>query len=138
MSDESKYSKSGKAYYEAHKAELLAAEKDKKRWLSYYERNREIVKERNRQQYYLKQGREVPPLRPKPATAPAPPPPESTDLKRLEELVAELRSLVPEVMKKKARARVAKQPNEAAKPSGETTAPAPPATDPPETVSLTD
>lgn len=117
---ESKYSKSGKAYYEAHKEELLAAEKDKKRWLSYYERNREAVKERNRQQYYLKQGRPVPPLRPKPATAPAPPP-ESVELKRLEELVAELRQLVPEVMKKKARPRVAK-------PSGETTAPA---SDPP-------
>ena len=124
MSDEtlkeSKYSKSGKAYYEAHKSELLAAEKDKKRWLSYYERNREIVKERTRQHYYLKQGREVPPLRAKPTILPAEPAPEPLELKRLEELVAELRTLVPEVMKKKAKTRQAKA-------TAPAPAPAPPA-----------
>lgn len=110
MSDTSKYATSGKAYYEANKATILATEKETKRWLSYYERNREAVKERNRAAYYLKKGREVPPLRTKPAvvTAPAPPP---VEIKRLEELVAELRTLVPEVMKKKSRVKapVAKQ-----------------------------
>jgi len=106
MSDTSKYATSGKAYYEANKTTILAAEKETKRWLSYYERNRETVKERNRAAYYLRNGREVPPLRAKPAAAaPAPPP---VELKRLEELVAELRTLVPEVMKKKARARGSK------------------------------
>lgn len=116
MSETSKYATSGKAYYEANKATILAAEKESKRWLSYYERNREAVKERNRAAYYLKKGREVPPLRPKPAivTPPAPPP---VEIKRLEELVAELRTLVPEVMKKKSRVKApVKQADEATAP----------------------
>lgn len=110
MSEETKmpkYKKSGKAYYEAHKAEILAEEKDKKRWLSYYDRNKEAVKERNRLRYYARKGVEPPapktklPPAPKP---PAPAPPEKPlEVKRLEELVAELRSLLPEVVKKKAR-----------------------------------
>ena len=96
-----KYASSGKAYYEANKTNILAAEKETKRWLSYYERNREVVKERNRRAYYTKLGREMPPLRAKPATrVPVPVP---LEIKRLEELVAELRVLIPEVMKKKAR-----------------------------------
>jgi len=103
---QSKYTKSGKAYYEAHKTEILAEEKDKKRWLSYYERNKEAVKEKNRAAYYKRMGREVPPVRAKPArvaTPPVTPPEKPLEVKRLEELVTELRSLLPEVMKKKAR-----------------------------------
>lgn len=99
----SKYVASGKAYYEANKETILATERETKRWLSYYERNRDAVKERNRAAYYLRAGRVVPPLRAKPATA-VPVPLRSVEIKRIEELVAELRLLVPEVMKKKARA----------------------------------
>lgn len=109
--EKSKYALSGKAYYEANKTTILAAEKETKRWLSYYERNREVVKERNRQAYYTKLGREMPPLRAKPATkVPATKAPVPVEIKRLEELVAELRALVPEVMKKKARVKATSLP----------------------------
>ena len=108
----SKYMKTGKAYYEAHKEQLLADEKDKKRWLSYYDRNKEAVKERNRARYYTKRGLPVPPpkVKKEPLETPEKPPvpviPEKTlEMKRLEELVVELRDLLPEVVKKKARPR---------------------------------
>jgi hypothetical protein len=101
---DNRYERFGKTYYDNHKEEILAKEKDKKRWLSYYERNKDAVKERNRAAYYKRLGREVPPPKTKPAPPVTPAPPvKPLEVKRLEELVTELRSLLPEVMKKKAR-----------------------------------
>jgi hypothetical protein len=102
MSDISKYERSGKAYYEAHKAELLEAEKDKKRWLTYYERNKDAVKERNRAAYYKRKGLEVPPRKePKPKTPREAKPLKSPELARVESLISELRELLPGVVKVK-------------------------------------
>lgn len=94
MSD---YTKWGKAYYEAHKSEILAKEKDSKRWLSYYERNKDAVKERARKRYYESKGVPVPEVKPKIIHSI----PDRENVKRLEELVAELRELVPQVVKPK-------------------------------------
>lgn len=114
MSDYTKY---GKAYYQAHRDQILAAEKEKKRWVDYYERNKEAIAERNRRRYYEKRGLPIPekgtarsPSRPGP-----PPPPDKALIERFEVLVAELRSLAPHVVKpKKAKkAKKAKAPAEA-------------------------
>jgi hypothetical protein len=82
-------------YYQKNKDNILAKEKENKRWLGYYERNKEAIRERNLQRYYLKQGREKPPAKV------AAPPPDNSKIERLEKLVAELRELVPTVMKPK-------------------------------------
>jgi len=92
MSD---YEKRGKAWYEAHREEKLAEEKDKRRWLSYYERNRDVVKERNRVRYYQRRGLEAPPLK----TPLVIPPVDAVHIERLETLVGELRELIPHVMR---------------------------------------
>jgi len=84
-----------KKYYEKNKDTILAKEKENKRWLGYYERNKEAIRERNLARYYTKQGRE------KPEPRPAPPPVDNTKIERLEALVAELRELVPHVVKPK-------------------------------------
>jgi hypothetical protein len=84
-----------KKYYEKNKDKILAKEKETKRWLSYYERNKELVRERNLARYYTKQGRERPPPKQ------PPPPPDNSKIEKLEALVAELRELVPQVMKPK-------------------------------------
>ena len=90
-----------KKYYEKNKDTILAKEKENKRWLGYYERNKEAIRERNLARYYAKQGRE------KPEPRPAPPPVDNTKIERLEALVAELRELVPHVVKpKKAKKKV--------------------------------
>lgn len=95
-----RYEKFGKAYYEKNKTVLLAAEKEKKRWVDYYERNKEAVKERNRAAYYKRKGMEVPPRKEKAAKPPVSQPPlKSPELVRVEELVAELRTLIPGVIK---------------------------------------
>jgi hypothetical protein len=101
----SRYDRFGKAYYEKNKETLLAAEKEKKRWVDYYERNKEVVKERNRIAYYKRKGVEAPPRKerePKPVVAPAPL--KSPELARVEQLVAELRTLIPGVMKVRGKA----------------------------------
>ena len=90
MSD---YETRGKAYYEAHKTEIMAKEKEKKRWLSYYYRNQDAVKERNRRRYYEKRGIEPPP-RKGPVEIP-----DNSKLERLEAIVVELRDLVPGIMR---------------------------------------
>ena len=43
---QSRYERFGKAYYEKNKGTLLAAEKDKKRWVEYYEKNKEVIQEK--------------------------------------------------------------------------------------------
>lgn len=99
MSD---YSKWGKAYYEAHKAEILAAEKDKKRWLDYYQKNKEAIAERNRRRYYERKGLPVPEKVPKVKKERVKPPaPDKAMVERFEKLVEELRGLVPQVVKPK-------------------------------------
>lgn len=79
---------SSKKYYETHKAEI--AEKDKKRWVSYYEKNKETIKRKNLERYYAKKA-----LNP-------PPQPDDNDKKyeeRLQSIVEELRELIPKMMK---------------------------------------
>jgi hypothetical protein len=66
MSDYERY---GKQYYLENREKILAAEKEKKRWLTYYEENKAVVAERNRRRYYEKRGLPVPEKR---ATKPAP------------------------------------------------------------------
>ena len=83
-------------YYAEHKAEVLAKQKEQRRWITYYERHRAEAKEKVRARYYLKQGREVPPVKEhKPKT----PKPTEPEVERMAELLAELRELVPYVMK---------------------------------------
>lgn len=84
-----------KRYYEKNKTRILADEKDKKRWLSYYERNKEAIKARNLERYYAKSGKTSPPPRP-PVI-----PPDPISVARMEELIQELRVLIPKVMKTK-------------------------------------
>jgi hypothetical protein len=85
-----------KAYYLKNKDRILAREKETKRWLDYYERNKEAIRERNIERYYKRQGRERPAPR-----QPPPPPPDNSKIEKLEAIVAELRQLVPQVMKPK-------------------------------------
>ena len=84
-----------KKYYAKNKDAILAKEKENKRWLSYYDRNKEAIRERNLTRYYTKQGRE------RPEPRPVPPPVDNSKVERLEALVAELRELVPHVVKPK-------------------------------------
>jgi hypothetical protein len=99
MSD---YAKWGKAYYQAHRAEILAAEKDKKRWLEYYEKNKEAIAERNRQRYYEKKGLPVPEKgAARERKGGRPPAPNKEFIERFEKLVSEMRELAPQVMRRK-------------------------------------
>jgi len=84
-----------KRYYEKNKEAILTREKEQKRWVDYYSRNKEAIRERNLQRYYDKAGRPRPP--PKTPV----PPPDNSKIEKLEALVAELRELVPHVMKPK-------------------------------------
>lgn len=95
---------SSKRYYLKNKDKILAKEKQNKRWVEYYQKNKDAVKERNIARYYAKQGRE----RPAPKQPP-PPPPDNSKIEKLELLVAELRELVPQVMKPR---RVKKAPEQ--------------------------
>jgi thymidylate synthase len=83
-----------KKYYNKNRDIILAKEKTTKRWLDYYQRNKEKIRQRNIERYYEKQGRERP-------TAKAKEPPDTSKIEKLEALVAELRELVPHVMKPK-------------------------------------
>jgi hypothetical protein len=82
------YPNSAQKYYQANKDEILEKEKEKKRWLDYYERNKEAVRKRNLERYYKK----------KQATAPAPPP-DDAKIERLNAILAELKELVPSLVK---------------------------------------
>ncbi len=85
-----------KRYYAEHKEEVLAKQKERRRWLTYYERHRDEAKEKVRARYYLKQGREVPPAKER---KPRTPKPTEKEVERMAELLAELRELVPYAMK---------------------------------------
>jgi hypothetical protein len=86
-----------KRYYEAHREQVLAIQKEKKRWLTYYERHQDEVRERNRLRYYAKQGRDAPPRKERKKKDSDAPTDDKID--RLAELLAEMRVLVPSVMK---------------------------------------
>ena len=98
-----------KRYYEKNKDTILAREKETKRWVDYYSRNKEAIKERNLQRYYDKAGRPRPAERKK--KGPRAPSPDHAKIEKLEALVAELRELVPEVMKPKRKREIAKTPD---------------------------
>jgi hypothetical protein len=115
MSDYSKY---GRAYYLANKEAILAKEKENKRWVDYYAKNREMIAERNRRRYYEKKGLPVPEKgdRPKkPRVKPTAPDPALVS--RFEQLVEELRVLAPQVVKPKKEKRAKKAPEPAAAPA---------------------
>ena len=84
-----------KRYYEKNKSKILAKEKETKRWIDYYQRNKDSIRERNIERYYASKGRERPPPKQ------PPPPPDNSKIEKLEAIVAELRELVPQVMKPK-------------------------------------
>lgn len=112
MSD---YARWGKAYYQAHREEILAAEKDKKRWLTYYENNKEAIAERNRRKYYEKKGLPVPEKgAPREKKGGRPPAPTTQLVERFEKLVAEMRELAPQVMRRKRKTKSSKAPEVAA------------------------
>jgi hypothetical protein len=109
----SDYAKYGRAYYLAHKTEILAAEKEKKRWKDYYVTNKEKIAERNRVRYYAKKGIPVPDKdAPKEVKAGRPRAPDNALVERFETLVAELRSLAPHVVKPKKAKRAKKTPEQ--------------------------
>ena len=45
----SSYQLKHRNYYQNHREEILAEEKQKKRWISYYQRNKEAIKARRNQ-----------------------------------------------------------------------------------------
>jgi len=99
MSD---YAKWGKAYYQAHRDEILAKEKENKRWVDYYAKNREMIAERNRRRYYEKKGLPVPEKGKREKKEKVKPVvPDPVVVSRFEELVEELRVLAPQVVKPK-------------------------------------
>lgn len=58
-------------YYLKNREAILAKEREKKRWVSYYERNKEAVRERNRHAYLRR--KEAAALAAAPPAPPAPP-----------------------------------------------------------------
>jgi hypothetical protein len=112
----SDYVKYGRAYYQSHRSDILAAEKEKKRWVDYYQKNKEAIAERNRQRYYTRKGMAVPEKGTARGSKPGrPPAPDNALVERFEALVAELRELAPQVVKPKKvkRAKKAPEPTEA-------------------------
>jgi hypothetical protein len=90
-------------YYVKHKSEIGAKEKEAKRWIEYYEKNKEAVKRRNLERYYKKREEYF--------TSPE----YLAEVKRMEELntiVARLTELIPEVMKAPRRRRKSSKTDE--------------------------
>jgi hypothetical protein len=50
-----------KTYYAKNKATIAEKEKADKRWVGYYQANKEVIRKRNLERYYAKQGRTPPP-----------------------------------------------------------------------------
>jgi hypothetical protein len=97
--EQTTYTQANKTYYSTHKEAILAKERETKRWLSYYERNKEAIKQKNLARYHAKRA----------ATNPPAPPPdpaiEEARVKRLAEIVAELHELLPATIKSPRRKR---------------------------------
>lgn len=81
----SSYLEPQKKYYHTNKDDILAKEKENKRWKAYYERNRDIIKKRNLEAYHRKKAAE------KAVKAPA----VQAASDRLEVLIAEIKELMP-------------------------------------------
>ena len=87
---DSTYSEKHANYYAKHKDAIASKEKEGKRWLEYYERNKENVKRRNLERYHKK--REEYFKSPEYLA-------EQERVKELNTIVARLAELIPEVMK---------------------------------------
>lgn len=77
-------------YYAKHKDTIASKEKEARRWIDYYEKNKEAVKKRNLERYHKKREDYFKS------------PEYQAEVKRMEELntiVARLTELIPEVMK---------------------------------------
>lgn len=86
-------------YYVKHKDTIASKEKEAKRWIDYYEKNKEAVKKRNLERYHKKREDYF-------AS-----PEYQAEVKRMEELnniVSRLTELIPEVMKAPRRRRAPK------------------------------
>ncbi len=88
MTDEVKtYAEKHAVYYNKHKESINEKEKEAKRWLSYYERNKDVVRRRNLERYHKKREDYF--------TSPE----YLTRMKELDEIVSRLSKLIPEVVK---------------------------------------
>ena len=85
-------------YYGKHKETIASKEKEAKRWIDYYEKNKEEVKRRNLERYHKKKEEYF-----KSAEYLA----EQDRIRELNEIVARLTVLIPEVMKAPRRRRKA-------------------------------
>jgi len=99
----SSYSEKHANYYAKHKDSIASKEKEARRWVSYYEKNKEAVKKRNLERYHKKREDYF-------AS-----PEYQAEVKRMEELntiVARLTELIPEVMKAPRRRRKSSKTDE--------------------------
>jgi hypothetical protein len=100
---QSSYSEKHANYYAKHKDTIASKEKEARRWVEYYEKNKEIVKKRNLERYHKKREEYF--------TSPE----YHAEVKRMEELntiVARLTELIPEVMKAPRRRRKSSKTDE--------------------------
>ena len=99
----SSYSEKHANYYVKHKDSIASKEKEARRWVDYYEKNKEAVKKRNLERYHKKREEYF-------AS-----PEYQAEVKRMEELntiVARLTELIPEVMKAPRRRRKSSKTDE--------------------------
>jgi DNA repair photolyase len=86
----SSYTENHAKYYAKHKDTIASKEKEARRWVEYYEKNKDAVKKRNLERYHKKREEYFKS------------PEYQAEVKRMEELntiVARLTELIPEVMK---------------------------------------
>ena len=83
------YTPARKAFYDRHREEILAKEKEKKRWIEYYEKNKAKIAERRKLARKAKEPRPI----------------DEEKIKRYEEILKELPELKKEVNLKKRRER---------------------------------
>jgi hypothetical protein len=84
------YEEKHATYYAKHKDTIASKEKEARRWVEYYEKNKDAVKKRNLERYHKKREEYFKS------------PEYQAEVKRMEELntiVARLNELIPEVMK---------------------------------------
>lgn len=101
--DDSSYGVKHSTYYVKHKQDIAVKEKEAKRWIDYYERNKEEVKRRNLERYHKKKEEYF-----KSPEFLA----EQERVKELNDIVARLTVLIPEVMKAPRRRRKASKTDE--------------------------
>ena len=93
--------RASKTYYEANKDTIAEKEREKKRWIANYEKNKEDIKRRNLERYYTKQGR-----------TPPPPPPPVPDLpaEDVRTLIKRLQEILPVLVKSEKKKRAKSPP----------------------------